>query len=228
MFAALSSRGGTSGTPTRRTRFGQTSVTSDASDGAVFLDTDEQERVVRSLERQASKSAKTWRAVFGITSILFGLFFAKLARGISTSTAETLDVAWSQPVHLRLYDGKPNDAVALRKLFYLDALTSVALVGSGVTMNVPHRKRFGGESMRLVAYVSCFVFGALAAVGWFEGLKKVAPLESIFSGTYAKSVWIPAVSFFGPVVAACVDASLEHTVRETRALRRMMYRHKRA
>ena len=73
MFSALRSRG-ESAAPSTRRRFAEADDASASS--SAILDTDEQEKVVQSLERQASNAAKTWRVAFGVAASLGSLFFA--------------------------------------------------------------------------------------------------------------------------------------------------------
>ena len=101
MFSALRSRG-ESAAPSTRRRFAEADDASASS--SAILDTDEQENVVQSLERQASNAAKTWRVAFGVAASLGSLFFARLAAlATALDHAATRDVAWSQPVHVHAY-----------------------------------------------------------------------------------------------------------------------------
>lgn len=238
MFAALRGRAGSSDTSTR-SKFGDRS--DDETTSTQILDSSEQETIVQTLETQALRSARTWRTVFGGAAVVTGLVFMKLALSIATSDVSNQDVVWSQFVHLELYHHQPN-AVTLLRLFWLDVMTAVALISSGVAMHVPdvpgrHLRRHAGRvtGMFLVA----IVFGAASGTGWWFGLSEAARLEYIDSRPGSndetrtfhfpwRQAWIPGLAFLGPCSCYYCDSALRETILETRELRKQMYAHKRA
>ena len=132
MFSALRSRG-ESAAPSTRRRFAESS--------SAILDTDEQENVVQSLERQASNAAKTWRVAFGVAASLGSLFFARLAAlATALDHAATRDVAWSQPVHVHAY----HAFASLSRVRLLDVATAAALAAAAAAMTLlPHGRSRG-------------------------------------------------------------------------------------
>jgi len=239
MFAALRGRGASAEGSTRR-RFAETDDASASSSGAI-LDTDEQENVVASLERQARNAARTWRFAFAVAASLFSLFFARLAWIATThDRAETRDVAWSQPVHIHAY----HENASLRHTRTLDVATAVSLLFSATAMSllVEHGTHDGGSAFtakkKRATYAIACALGAFAAVGWWRAFREafaaetesdfVLSLEKIAILSDPRVAWVLVVASLGAPACFAIDASLERTVREASALRRHMYRHKRA
>jgi len=61
-------------------------------DRSVVLDDEAQEAIVSDLERAAIRSSRTWRAVFGATSVLAGAWFAR--SGVRAATARDATEAY--------------------------------------------------------------------------------------------------------------------------------------
>lgn len=237
MFSALRSRG-ESAAPSTRRRFAEAEKTR-------ILDTDEQENVVQSLERQASNAAKTWRVAFGVAASLGSLFFARLAAlATALDHAATRDVAWSQPVHVHAY----HAFASLSRVRLLDVATAAALAAAAAAMTLlPHGRSRGHrrvderrtvrflvrQNAKSVVYVFACVLGACAARGWMLAFAEAAKAtegddRAAFASWRREESWVPALAALGAPTCFAIDHSLERTVREARALRRHMYRHKRA
>ena len=236
MFSALRSRG-ESAAPSTRRRFAEADDASASS--SAILDTDEQEKVVQSLERQASNAAKTWRVAFGVAASLGSLFFARLAAlATALDHAATRDVAWSQPVHVHAY----HAFASLSRVRLLDVATAAALAAAAAAMTLlPHGRSRGHGRVdeptyrvlvrrhaKSAVYVFACVLGACAARGWMLAFAEAAKATEVVSSWRRKESWVPALAALGAPTCFAIDHSLERTVREARALRRHMYRHKRA
>ena len=231
MFAALRGRGASAEGSTRR-RFAETDDASASSSGAI-LDTDEQENVVASLERQARNAARTWRFAFAVVASLFSLFFARLAWIATThDRAETRDVAWSQPVHIHAY----HENASLRTTRTLDVATAVSLLFTAAAMSLLKHGTHDGVAFtaKRATYAIACALGAFAAAGWWRAFREAAETEGDFVLSLKKIAsdprvaWVLVVASLGAPACFAIDASLERTVREASALRRHMYRHKRA
>ena len=235
MFSALRSRG-ESAAPSTRRRFAEADDASASS--SAILDTDEQENVVQSLERQASSAAKTWRGVFGFAASLGALFFAWLAAlATAHDHAAKRDVAWSLPVHIHAY----HERASLSDVRLLDSATAASLAfAAAATTLLPHGsgrgegrrkrdriRRIERRHAKRAVFLFACVLGAFAALGWSHAFATAAAATA-FGGPDASRFWVPAVAAFGAPTCFAIDRSLERTVREARALRRHMYRHKRA
>jgi len=243
MFSALRSRG-ESAAPSTRRRFAEADDASASS--SAILDTDEQEKVVQSLERQASNAAKTWRVAFGVAASLGSLFFARLAAlATALDHAATRDVAWSQPVHVHAY----HAFASLSRVRLLDVATAAALAAAAAAMTLlPHGRSRGHGRVdeptyrvrgfcrrhaKSAVYVFACVLGACAARGWMLAFAEAAKAtegddRAAFVSWRREESWVPALAALGAPTCFAIDHSLERTVREARALRRHMYRHKRA
>ena len=148
MFSALRSRG-ESAAPSTRRRFAEADDASASS--SAILDTDEQENVVQSLERQASNAAKTWRVAFGVAASLGSLFFARLAAlATALDHAATRDVAWSQPVHVHAY----HTFASLSRVRLLDVATTAALAAAAAAHERSAARPFAWTRTRGRANVS--------------------------------------------------------------------------
>jgi hypothetical protein len=225
MFAALRGRGASAEGSTRR-RFAETDDASASSSGAI-LDSDEQENVVASLERQARNAARVWRFAFGVAASLFSLFFARLARIATThDRAETRDVAWSKPVHIHAY----HENASLQTIKTLDVATAASLLAAAAAMTLFEHKRHGDKMVtaKRLTYASAFMLGAFAARGWWRAFREAAQAEGGVVFSDPRVAWVLAVASLGAPACFAIDRSLERTVREARDLRRHMYRHKRA
>lgn len=224
MFAALRGRGASAEGSTRR-RFAETDDASASSSGAI-LDSDEQENVVASLERQARNAARVWRFAFGVAASLFSLFFARLARIATThDRAETRDVAWSQPVHIHAY----HENASLQTIKTLDVATASSLLAAAAAMTLLKHGRHGETlSAKRLTYASAFMLGAFAARGWWRAFREAAQAEGGIVFSDPRVAWVLAVASLGAPACFAIDRSLERTVREASSLRRHMYRHKRA
>lgn len=241
MFSALRSRG-ESVAPSTRRRFAEADDASASS--SAILDTDEQENVVQSLERQASNAAKTWRVAFGVAASLGSLFFARLAAlATALDHAATRDVAWSQPVHVHAY----HTFASLSRVRLLDVATAAALAAAAAAMTLlPHGRSRGHGRVdertyrvlvrrhaKSAVYVFACVLGACAARGWTLAFAEAAKATEgddrvAFVSWRREESWVPALAALGAPTCFAIDHSLERTVREARALRRHMYVHKRA
>ena len=248
MFAATRARG-VSAAPSTRRRFAEADHLASAS-SAPILDTDEQTKVVQSLERQASNAAKTWRFAFGFAASLGALFFVRLAAlATAHDHAAKRDVAWSQPAHIHAY----HENASLSAVRALDVATAVALASAAAaTALLLHDTGKGGHkgdknknrichafrrNAKTFVFLFACVLGALAARGWARAFADAAEATErdardayllAFFFPPRREAWVPAVALFGAPTCFAIDRSLERTVREARALRRLVYRHRRA
>jgi hypothetical protein len=245
MFSALRSRG-ESAAPSTRRRFAEADDASASS--SAILDTDEQEKVVQSLERQASNAAKTWRVAFGVAASLGSLFFARLAAlATALDHAATRDVAWSQPVHVHAYHAFSQQKTSLSRVRLLDVAPPAAPAAAAAARTLlPHGRSRGHGRVdeptyrvlvrrhaKSAVYVFACVLGACAARGWMLAFAEAAKAtegddRAAFVSWRREESWVPALAALGAPTCFAIDHSLERTVREARALRRHMYRHKRA
>ena len=241
MFSALRSRG-ESAAPSTRRRFAEADDASASS--SAILDTDEQENVVQSLERQASNAAKTWRVAFGVAASLGSLFFARLAAlATALDHAATRDVAWSQPVHVHAY----HTFASLSRVRLLDVAAIAAACRRGGGDDAPAARPFAWTRTRGRANVSSprsktreerrvrlrVCSRRVRARGWTLAFAEAAKAtegddRAAFVSWRREESWVPALAALGAPTCFAIDHSLERTVREARALRRHMYVHKRA
>ena len=140
-----------------------------------------------------------------------------------------------QVVHIEFY-AHPEPTVSPARLACLDALTALALILGGIATAFPAKSTRGvhpgwtstaaAHGVRVAAFVLGAVFGAVAAHGWYAALTRAAALARAAFPT--RMLWLPIAPVAAPLACAYVYASLEGTVVHARALRRHMYRHKRA
>lgn len=140
-----------------------------------------------------------------------------------------------QVVHIEFY-AHPEPAISPARLARLDALTALALILGGIATAFPAKSTRGvhpgwtstaaAHGVRVAAFVLAAVFGAVAAHRWYAALTRAAALARAAFPT--RMLWLPIAPVAAPLACAYVYASLEGTVVHARALRRHMYRHKRA